>query len=166
MAEAALNDASALSLSCGLCCNGGLFNRVELNDKDRARLAANGIDAPEQLPHPCRHFAAPACSIYAVRPWHCSDYRCEVLKGMQDGAIALETARGLVDQARTLRAQMEELLPPGVTAVRLAEDLRTEAPEQRDPTRLQALVRFAACRMFVERHFLHPKAHWMTRTKS
>jgi hypothetical protein len=65
-----------------------------------------------------------------------------------------------------LRTQVAEALPPELTVVPLAEDMRTAAPAAKEPSRLQALVRFVAYRLFVERHFLGPKACWMTRTKA
>lgn len=158
--------ASALCLACGLCCDGGLFHAVELTEEDRVRLADAGLDAPERLPHPCRHYAAPACSIYGVRPWRCADYRCRVLDSMLDGAIGPQEAHALVDRARALRAEVATVLPAGLTVVQLAEDMRLEAPDSRAPERLQPLVRFVAYRLFVERHFLGPKARWMSRTKA
>jgi hypothetical protein len=158
--------ASALCLSCGLCCDGGLFEMVELNDDDRVRLAANGFDAPERLPHPCRHFAAPACAIYAVRPTRCAAYRCRVLEGLDEGAIEPAAAHELVNRARTLREQVADALPAGLNVQKLVQDMRTDGPEANGPERGPALARFAAYRMFVERHFVAPESHWLTRTKA
>jgi hypothetical protein len=124
------------------------------------------LDAPERLPHPCPHFITSACSIYAIRPWRCSDYQCRVLRGVIDGAIARDRAHELVDQAQAMRQFVKEALPEGLTVTRLAHDVRAQAPENRDAPRQLGLARFFAYRLFVERHFLGPKEHWMTRTKA
>ena len=158
--------ASALCLSCGLCCDGGLFGWVSLNKEDRERLRSNGLDAPERLPHPCPHYSTPACTIYAIRPCQCADYRCEVLKALGDGAIDEGTAHGLVAEALTLRADVTALLPEGTIFAGFAEDMKTGASASRSPTRLPALVRFVAYRLFVERHFLSPDSHWLSREKA
>jgi hypothetical protein len=139
---------------------------VELNDDDRARLSAHGIEAPDRLPHPCRHFAAPACAIYAVRPTRCATYRCRVLERMNAGEIEPPTAHDLVNRARTLREQVSAALPVGLDSRQLVVDLRASGPQARAPERSQALARFAAFRLFVERHFLASESHWLMRTKA
>jgi hypothetical protein len=138
---------------------------VDLEDPDRARLIQQGLSAADRLPLPCPHFIAPACSIYAIRPSGCSDYQCEVLKGLLGGRIERKEAQDLVDQARRMRRLVEEALPDGLTAVRLAQDVRAQAPENRTPARLAALARFVAYRLFVERNFLGPRSRWMTGAK-
>jgi len=80
---------------------------------------------------------------------------------MIKGTIAPAAAHGLVDQALAMRTQVREVLPPDLTVTRLAADLKAQAPEARSPERLQALVRFAAYRVFVERHFLAAESRWM-----
>ena len=164
--EVPADPASALCLSCGLCCDGGLFSWVSLSENDRELFRASGLDAPGRLPHPCPHFSTPACTIYAVRPWQCSDYRCEVLKRLGDGELDEDTAHGLVVEALTLRSRVTALLPEGTTFAGFAEDMKTGAPASRSPARLPALARFVAYRMFVERHFLSPDSHWLSREKA
>jgi hypothetical protein len=158
--------ASALCLSCGLCCDGGLFGWVSLNDSDRERLRSNGLDAPELLPHPCPHYSTPACTIYAIRPCQCADYRCEVLKALVDGVIDEDTAHGLVAEALILRAGVTALLPEGITFAGFAEDMKNGTRVSGSPARLPALARFVAYRLFVERHFLSPDSHWLSREKA
>jgi Fe-S-cluster containining protein len=164
--EVPADPASALCLSCGLCCDGGLFNWVALTSDDRTRLQANGLDGPEQLIHPCPHYSTPACTIYAVRPTQCSKYRCEVLKAFEAGEIDEGTAHGLVDEAVSMRVGVNELLPRGKTFARFAEDLKTGTSEGRSPNQFPALARFVAYRLYVERHFLSPDSHWLSREKA
>lgn len=154
-----------MCLSCGLCCDGGLFNEVSLDDADRQRLAEHGIEAADRFPHPCRHHAAPACAIYAVRPSRCARYSCRVLSDVMEGELGLDEARDLVGRALTMRARVADVLPEGLSTVALAEDFRTAADASREPARLPALARFIAYRLFVERHFLEASSHWLERTK-
>jgi Fe-S-cluster containining protein len=149
-----------------LCSDGGLFDHVKLEDEDRARLVESGVDAPEKIAHPCPHFIDQSCSIYAIRPWRCSDYQCRVLARMLEGELDPDAAHALVDQARELRQAVKDVLPEGLTITRLAQDVRAENPENRAPSRLLALARFVAYRLFAERHFLSAKARWMIREKA
>lgn len=158
--------ASALCLSCGLCCDGGLFGWVALTPGDRDRLQAHGLEGPERLPHPCPHYSTPSCTIYAVRPTQCSNYRCEVFKAFEGGTIDEVTAHRLIDGALRMRTSVSELLPKETTFARFAEDMKAGAPESRSPGRLPALVRFVAYRLFVERHFLSQDSHWLSREKT
>jgi Fe-S-cluster containining protein len=161
-----VDPASELCLACGLCCDGGLFDLVNLEDDDRARLAENGLGAPEHLPHPCPHYISSACSIYAIRPFRCRDYQCRVLEHMLEGELSRDEAHALVDQALAMRVLVQEVLPQGLTVTKLAQDVRAEAPENRTRPRLLGLARFVAYRLFVERHFLGAKARWMSKTKA
>jgi hypothetical protein len=143
-----------------------LFDHVKLEDDDRARLLENGVEPDDKFAHPCPHFINSSCAIYVFRPWRCGDYQCRVLSNMLEGEIDPQAAHALVDKARALRASINEALPEGLTITQLARDVRVEAAENRATPRLLALARFVAYRLFVERHFLNPKARWMTRDKA
>ena len=143
-----------------------MFSWVSLTTSDRDRLQANGLEGPDRLTHPCAHYSSPACTIYAVRPAQCCDYRCEVLKAFEAGEINEANAHRLVDEGLAMRAGVCALLPQGTTFAGFAEDMKTGAPESRSPGRLPALARFVAYRLFVERHFLSPDSHWLPREKA
>ena len=134
---------------------------VKLTPEDGSRLEANGLAGADRLPHPCPHYSRPACTIYAIRPWRCSDYRCEVLKGFSAGTLDAGTAHALIARAKEMRARVNEVLPPEMTIVDLAREVRGQPIATRTADQLQALVRFAAYRVFVERHFLDEKSPWM-----
>ncbi len=146
--------ASDLCLSCGLCCNGGLYGNVALSDDDRSRLAAAGLDAPEELVHPCRHFAAGPCAIYAVRPTACRTYRCRVLKAFDNEEIDLATARSRVSEALALRERMHAATPEGLTVQQMAKEWAAAAPTDRTPDRARAVIAYVAYWRFAERYFL------------
>jgi hypothetical protein len=126
----------------------------------------NGLEESEKFAHPCPHFIDKSCSIYAIRPWRCSDYQCRVLAQMMEGELDQSAAHALVDQALDLRQAVRDALPEGLTITRLARDVRAESAENRSPPRLLALARFVAYRLFVERRFLSAKARWMIRDKA
>ena len=88
------------------------------------------------------------------------------MKALGDGELDEKVAHGLVAEALTMRARVTTLLPEGTSFAGFAEDLKTGAPESRSPARLPALARFLAYRMFVERHFLSPDSHWLSREKA
>lgn len=152
--ETAAGDyASRLCLSCGLCCDGGLFAYVELGEKDRARLSSAGFAAPERLTHPCCHFANGPCAVYDVRPRICRAYRCENLKAADEGAIDFETAHARVEQAVALRAKMDAAAPSGLSAREVASQWAEGGPG-RAPERSVAMLAYVAYWTFAERYFL------------
>lgn len=129
-------------------------------------MIENGLEAPERFNHPCRHFVEQCCSIYPIRPWRCGHYQCEVLKQLLGGDIDANAAHALVDQAIELREGVRSALPEGLTITRLAKEVKAGQEHDRSPSRLLALARFVAYRLFVERHFLAPKSRWMIREKA
>ena len=155
-----------MCLACGLCCDGGLYDNVRLDEEDRVRLAEHGIATQDRLLHPCPHFVDQSCSIYEIRPWRCSDYQCQVLQQMLNGEMDAESAHALVDKAKGLRAELGSALPEGLTIARLTDEVKRGKEDDRSPARILAMVRFVAYRMFVERHFLPAKARWMIRERA
>jgi hypothetical protein len=84
-----------------------------------------------------------------------------VLRGLGEGSLDAPAARLLVDRAKAMQAEVAEALPADTTIVDLARAMRSGGTGARTAEQLQALVRFAAYRVFVERHFLAEKAQWM-----
>lgn len=116
--------------------------------------------------HPCPHYIEQSCSIYAIRPWRCGDYQCQVLKKFLESEIDADAAHALVDRAKSLREALSSSLPDGLTATKLAQEVKAGKGDDRSPARLLALARFVTYRMFVERHFLTSKGRWMMRDKA
>jgi uncharacterized protein len=160
--EDAAPSGSDLCLSCGLCCNSGLFTHISLTQADRELLAANGLPAPKRIEQPCA-FWANECTIYDLRPHPCREYRCELLANLQAGRVSLPTAIDRVRKTIELRNRFIDVLPDTRKVKEAAHDLNTEGPEKKDPAQLQALLDYAAYRLSVEQHFLAPAQSWMTR---
>ena len=91
----------ALCLSCGMCCDGSLFARVDLAPGEGAPLGHPGRDA---MPQPCRQLGpARACAVYAARPTKCRAYTCHLFDRVATGAVTPAFAASVVACARDLQ---------------------------------------------------------------
>lgn len=109
-------DLSAVCVSCGLCCNGTLFQVAPLTKAEYSNLIAvldveldsNG-DGFLQLP--CGALAGTTCTRYETRMDVCRDFRCGVLDGVTNGELDAEKAVEVVTQTRQLAIRLSALLP-------------------------------------------------------
>ncbi len=112
-----------LCLACGLCCDGTLFDHVQLGPDDDARkLKMLGLPVTvsrSQTPvtrfvQPCAALCADrTCRLYADRPRQCRDFECGVYKDAKAGRISFAAALRQVKKARqqadTIRRLLREL---------------------------------------------------------
>lgn len=148
-----------------MCCNGGLYGRVDLDDDDRKRLAAAGFNAPERLQHPCQYFDG-QCSVYAIRPKPCRKYRCKVLESFIAGEIDRTTAQSRVDQALALREKMKASAIEGRAPHEIAEQWSAEPAASRSPGQAQALLAYVVYWTYAERYFLRASDRRVTRLEA
>ena len=109
-----------LCLACGLCCDGTLFDHVQLKpNDDAAKLKALGLPAAAtrakipviRFTQPCAALCADCtCRLYADRPKQCREFECGVYKDVQAGRISFATALVLVKKARRQAAGIRRLL--------------------------------------------------------
>ncbi len=104
-------DTSDLCLSCGLCCNGVLFDLVKLEPGEVALIDQLAL-APwpgEELgfAQPSARFAGNCCSVYTDRPQSCRRYRCQVLVHIDDQTISPDRGREIVGTAMQLVGEIE-----------------------------------------------------------
>lgn len=109
-----------LCLSCGLCCDGTLFDNVQLGPGDDAKkLKALGLPVSvsrAQPPvtlfvQPCAALCADrTCGRYADRPLQCRSFECAVFKDAEAGRIKFAAALRLVKQARRRADHIRQLL--------------------------------------------------------
>jgi hypothetical protein len=109
-----------LCLSCGLCCDGTLFDLVKLEPSDDARklkalglpiTASRGKIPVARFPQPCAALCKDrTCRVYADRPWQCRVFECGVLKAAKAGQISYAAARRLVKLARRRADRARRLL--------------------------------------------------------
>jgi hypothetical protein len=112
--------AGDLCLSCGLCCDGSLFDVVKLEPADDARkLKMLGLPvtvsrsnaALARFPQPCAALCTDrTCRVYADRPSQCRIFECGVLKDVKAGRIAFAVALRLVKKARQRSDKVRRLL--------------------------------------------------------
>ena len=117
------NTPETLCQLCGLCCDGTLFDRVNLESTDDVvalQAAGLAVVAHENGPtfnQPCACYQNGSCRIYGQRPSSCSGYHCILLQRYERNDISFEDARSVIE--RTLRrrqALYEQLESAGVGA--------------------------------------------------
>jgi hypothetical protein len=105
--------AARLCADCGLCCNGGLFDRVNLQPADRPRaLAALGLRIKKKsfFTQPCAALCGTRCTIYADRPARCRLFECRQYRDVAAGTITADAASARILEAKRQVAVVESLL--------------------------------------------------------
>ncbi|MBC7365363.1 MAG: YkgJ family cysteine cluster protein [Undibacterium sp.] len=115
-----MNLGEQLCLACGLCCDGTLFDNVQLGAGDDAqKLKALGLPvavtrgrtAITFFRQPCVALCADRkCRVYADRPGQCRAFECGVFKDAQAGRIAEAAALRLVKSTRKKADAIRQLL--------------------------------------------------------
>jgi hypothetical protein len=124
----------SLCLSCGLCCDGTLFNRVPLAEGDDPSLRA-ALGVGEGQAHgvqPCAALRGLTCQVYERRPLTCRRFRCLLLEAHEADEVSLAGARQVVDETRALRASLARALgtSDGGGVVDLARATEGALPEE------------------------------------
>jgi len=100
-------------MRCGLCCDGTLFNHVDLTPEDDIiALASFGIQILSDTASPafkqcCAAYKNGSCSIYAERPHACRSFRCALLKRFEANKISQAEALKIIREAVTLRDELK-----------------------------------------------------------
>ncbi len=109
-----------LCLACGLCCDGTLFDGVQLEPgDDAAQLKELGLPVAfsrgrkpvGRFPQPCAALCADCtCRLYADRPAQCRAFECKLFKQLRGGETALAPALRLVAKTRRIADRARRLL--------------------------------------------------------
>ena len=115
-----MNSGEKLCLACGLCCDGTLFDNVQLGPGDDAKkIKALGLPVTVSrgrtpvtfFRQPCPALCADrTCQVYADRPGQCRAFECGVFKDAHAGRITFAAALRLVKQARLKADNIRRLL--------------------------------------------------------
>ena len=115
-----MNLGEQLCLACGLCCDGTLFDNVQLGAGDDVqKLKALGLPvgvtrgrtAVTFFRQPCVALCADRkCRVYADRPGQCRAFECGVFKDAEAGRVALPAALRLVKSTRKKADNIRQLL--------------------------------------------------------
>ncbi|MDQ8185375.1 YkgJ family cysteine cluster protein [Pelagicoccus sp. SDUM812002] len=115
-----MNAAEKLCLSCGMCCDGSLFDNVRLGgDEDPEYFKTLGLPVKRsraKLPiafvrQPCPALCGDCtCRIYEDRPHQCRSFECGVFKDASSGKITYESAHRSVVTGRRKAEKVKQLL--------------------------------------------------------
>ena len=105
----------SLCQSCGLCCNGVLFNRVSLDPEEVETIAVKHrlpmLD-DTRMKQPCGALRENGdCGIYEERPKRCRNYRCTTLEALEAGTIDPVEARVRVRRIKERLAELTARFP-------------------------------------------------------
>jgi len=103
---------------------------------------------------PCAHLSAASCTIYETRFAVCHDYRCALLRALEQGTVDLATAQSKVKRALALRSDLERALPPGKGVA--WERVAREGRRPRDAAAGEWMLAAAALRLALSRDFADP----------
>jgi len=109
-----------LCLSCGLCCDGTLYDLVTLEPTDDAQklkrlglpvALSRGKTPVARFPQPCVALCGDrSCRVYADRPEQCRAFECGVLKDLKAERITSAVALRQVTKARQRSDQVRRRL--------------------------------------------------------
>lgn len=156
---------SALCASCGLCCDGTLFDHAKAEEEELARLEAAGMDVFRgedslRFRQPCPAYKGACCSIYADRFATCRSFRCALLRRLEAGEVDLGQAQETVRTAKELLARVEAHSPGSRQRhARRALVAEREAALRRspDPDTARAYLDLVALGELLDTRFRNPK---------
>jgi uncharacterized cysteine cluster protein YcgN (CxxCxxCC family) len=130
--------------TCGMCCDGTLFDSTALGPSDSERkLSSLGLRIKRKknllfFLQPCAAHCGSRCSIYENRPTRCRDFSCRQLRGVTLGEITETSARKKVSEARerveAIRLMIDRIVetnPKRSLARRVANALTPKSPDER-----------------------------------
>jgi hypothetical protein len=103
-------DATSLCFGCGMCCDGSLFECLELEPDERLRFPVRSLvvlDGNVVAPLPCTQHRDRRCVIYEHRPSRCRAFRCKLYEEVNDGVRTKAEAVLEIEQTRRLLNTIE-----------------------------------------------------------
>ena len=90
-----MNDSLNICLSCGLCCDGTLIGYVKLGSEElpalRELLNIEEEGGKGFFLQPCKSYCD-GCTIYSKRPKQCDNFKCGLLKSVEQKELSFDTA--------------------------------------------------------------------------
>jgi hypothetical protein len=151
-----------LCLSCGFCCDGTLFECVELDPGEEATFDAVTlirVGAKVAMPLPCNKHCSGTCTVYDRRPTTCSEFTCKLYDGVAAGSVNPQQADERISDARELCRQLENLLgwPARSFSTSAFRRWVREFPGGETEARRaypQAFLKYGLLRVSLNRHFI------------
>lgn len=102
---------STLCLSCGLCCDGTIFDVVPLTERERVVVTRLGLPIIERasgpaMPQPCEALDGLACQVYASRPAPCRAFHCALYDAVGADEVDLSEALAVIREAHGRLAEL------------------------------------------------------------
>lgn len=121
----------SLCLSCGMCCDGTLFNVAAVTLEEAARLEGrvNLSENRLRIRQPCPALQRDnGCAVYTERPHACRHFRCTVLQQLERGQLSEAEAHESIAEVLARRRALAQLVHAErpQLAVTLAERQVTE----------------------------------------
>jgi hypothetical protein len=151
-----------LCLDCGMCCDGTLFECVELEPSEQqAFVSVTLIRVGDKVavPLPCSKHRDKRCTVYEQRPIRCKKFTCKLYEGVAAGSLSYHSAQTRIADAQRLFAVIEGLLGwevGGFSTTRFRTwaagyDGGEAAARKAFP---EAFLKYGLLRLLMERHFI------------
>ena len=110
---------SDLCVSCGICCDGALFDQGPVHPHEEARARSLGFTIAEREDGrryfliPCGNLCGSVCQVYDQRLTTCRTYKCTTLQALEHGEIDRAEADRRVAAGKAAIASVRRFLLPG-----------------------------------------------------
>ncbi|MEM8848922.1 MAG: YkgJ family cysteine cluster protein [Pseudomonadota bacterium] len=108
--------AEHVCVSCNMCCDGSMFDRVEVAPSDLDRMSdrsdvrTDTAEGYRYLKQGCGRLGADGrCGCYAERPSRCRIYNCQLVGRLGSGEIGEAEAHETVREMRRLKSEFVDL---------------------------------------------------------
>lgn len=106
-----MNDSLNICLSCGLCCDGTLIGYVKLGSEElpalRELLNIEEEGGKGFFLQPCKSYCD-GCTIYSNRPKQCDNFKCRLLKSVEQKELSFDTALERINAVSQKKISIEK----------------------------------------------------------
>jgi len=155
------DSAQMLCTSCGLCCDGSVFNHAQIYpEDDKSLLTKCGITVRKRGDRrffilPCHHLHERKCAIYTSwRPSICSRFKCKVLKRLEKGEISFMQGLEIINMTLQHLTKLRQQIQPGgyTKPTNIAKMFEAWKKRQENPD-AAVMLNFAAFQFRLSRDF-------------
>jgi len=108
-----MNESLNICLSCGFCCDGTLIGHVQL-DREELPVLKELMDIEDEngngfFLQPCNNYCDD-CSIYSKRPKQCANFKCGLLKSLEQKELNFNSAIEMINVVKQKKIAIEKKL--------------------------------------------------------
>ena len=102
----------SLCLTCGLCCDGTMFENALVTPEEASRLEGRVQLSADRtlLVQGCSALAGCKCGVYEERPEACRSFKCFLLASLEAGTMSQAEAQEGVDEVMSRRDTVAALM--------------------------------------------------------